>query len=261
MEALLLKEVEVKSNAVLEKNRTHILVFGGLLIAISVVLKLLFEIYIPLGGFPSLRINLNSIPIMLGGFILGPIPGFIIGVVSDILCYIIKPNGPLFLGFTLSSGLTGLIPAILWKYLKNKNLKAFKWVNLIFSIFALGFLFFSNTLSFEGMQVYYLGESLNPFILVLFFLLLVLFAGYPFFASYLLKKADAEESENLLVIITIEQIVNSVFLNTLWLTILYGQAWMVLLPARIITNIFLIPLYTIIIGTIFKILPKKYKSI
>lgn len=251
----------MKSNAITrERTRTQILVYAGLLIAISAVLKLLFEIYIPLGGFPSLRINLNSIPIMLGGIILGPIPGFVIGIISDLLCYVIKPNGPLFLGFTLSSGLTGLIPGILWKLFKNKNLKSLKWINLVFCILGIGVLFYSQTLRFEDGQFYYLEDPISLFFIGLFFLLILLFVSYPFIAVYLLKKAEAQESENLLTIITIEQIINSVVLNTLWLTILYGQAWMVLLPARIITNIFLIPIYTIIIAGILKILPERYKA-
>lgn len=250
----------VKSNAVIRsKTRTQILVYAGLLIAISIVLKILFEVYIPLGGFPSLRINLNSIPIILGGLLLGPLPGFAIGVISDLLCFIIKPNGPWFFGFTLSSGLTGLIPGLLWPYLKNRKLKGLKWINVIFSLGAVAFLLASNTISVSGSQVYYLDEPLNPFILILFIILVAVFAIYPFIAVRLLKYAEAEESENLLVVITIEQLLNSVFLNTLWLTMLYGQAWMVLLPGRVITNIFLIPMYTLIIAAILRILPEKYK--
>ena len=58
----------MKSNALSRgTTRTKLVVNCGLLIAISIVLKILFEMYIPLGGFPSLRINLTSLPIMLSG--------------------------------------------------------------------------------------------------------------------------------------------------------------------------------------------------
>ena len=99
------------------------------------------------------------------------------------------------------------------------------------------------------------------FIMILFAVLLVLFAVYPFVASRFMKENEAVETENLLVIITFEQIVNSIILNTWFLTILYGQAWLVLLPARVITNIFLIPLYTIVLAAILRMLPKKYLDI
>lgn len=63
----------MKSNAIgRSRSRTKVVVYAGLLIAVSVVLKLVFEIYIPLGGFPSLRINLTSIPTILSGILLGP---------------------------------------------------------------------------------------------------------------------------------------------------------------------------------------------
>lgn len=252
----------MKSNVFVQnRKKTRILVFGSLLIAISAILKILFEVYIPLGGFPSLRINLNSIPIILSGLILGPIPGFIVGVLSDLICYIIKPNGPLFLGFTLSSGLTGLIPGVFWVLIKDKKIPGFKWINLLFSLIALAILFSTNTLAIKDGIIYYMDDPLNLFVLSLFLLLIIIFSVYPFVAKYILRKVEAEESENILVIITFEQIINSVILNTLWLTILYGQAWMVLLPARIITNVFLIPFYTIIIALILKILPKNFKKI
>lgn len=249
----------MKSNAVVNRKiTTKKIVYCGLLIAISVVLKLLFEIYIPLGGFPSLRINLNSIPIILTGMTLGPVYGFVVGVISDLLCYVVKPGGPLFLGFTLSSGLTGLIPGILWKLLKNRRIKFINWTNLIFSIVSVVILFLTSTISYSNGQFLYMEEPISPIILGLFFLLILLFSIYPFIATRILNKNEARNSENLLLTISIEQIIDSVLLNTLWLTILYGQAWMVLLPARIITNFFLIPIYSLIILAILKILPKNF---
>ena len=87
----------MKSNALSRgTTRTKLVVNCGLLIAISIVLKILFEMYIPLGGFPSLRINLTSLPIMLSGILLGPLAGFIVGFISDLLCFFIKPGGPFF---------------------------------------------------------------------------------------------------------------------------------------------------------------------
>lgn len=250
----------MKSNAAVRRvSYTQILVYSGLLIAISVVLKILFEVYIPLGGFPSLRINLNAIPILLGGILLGPIPGFLIGVVSDLLCFVIKPGGPLFLGFTLSSGLTGLIAGVMYKFLHKREFKSLKYFNALVSVIVVLSLAYFNVISFRDGSIYYLDDPLNPLSFVLFLALLILFAIYPFFATRILKRAEAVASENLLFIVTVEQIINSVFLNTLWLTILYGQAWIVLLPARIITNVFLIPLYTIILAGVLKILPKKYQ--
>lgn len=251
----------MKSNAVSKSApRTRLLVFSALFIAISVVLKLIFEIYIPLGGFPSLRINLNSIPIIVSGLLLGPWAGFAVGVICDLLCFIVRPGGAWFIGFTLSSGLTGFIPGLLWKYTKDKKIHWLKWSNAVLAAGALLMLLSMRILSFDGSVLLYMGKPLSPLMFVLFVVLVLFFAAYPFIAGLFLKKAEALETENLLSIITVEQIVNSIVLNTLWLTILYGQAWRVLLPARIITNVFLIPIYTLLVAAVLKLLPGKYKN-
>lgn len=55
-------------------------------------------------------------PVILSGLVLGPAPGFLVGAVSDILGYLITPpgSGPYFPGFTLTQGLTGALPALLF---------------------------------------------------------------------------------------------------------------------------------------------------
>ena len=130
----------MKSNAFISSTtRTRIVVNCGLLIAISIVLKILFEVYIPLGGFPSLRLNITALPIMLSGILFGPLAGFAVGFISDILCFIIKPGGPFFIGFTLANGLTGFIPGLLFMMLRKKEIKHLEWFNLVFV--PVGFLF------------------------------------------------------------------------------------------------------------------------
>lgn len=252
----------MKSNAESRsRNRTTFVVFGGLLIAISVVAKLLFEVYIPLGGFPTLRLNLTALPIMLSGIILGPVGGFVVGILSDLLCYVIKPNGPWFIGFTISSGLTGLIPGYLYRLFRKKDMRGIRWINLGFVLISLAILFGSGLFHFENSTLYYSDSPLNPLILVLFVALMLIFSIYPFTAKFFMKDQFAKESEALLVIVTFEQVVNSIILNTWFLTFLYGQAWMILLPGRMITNLFLIPLYTIILAGVLKVIPRKYMQL
>lgn len=260
LEDILFRGNSMKSNIV-PKNptRTQLVVYCALFIAISVVLKLIFEIYIPIGGFPSLRINFSALPIMLSGIMLGPIPGFIVGIISDLINYVIKPNGPLFLGFTISSGLVGLIPGFLWFVLKNRKIQWVRWINLTLSLIAIFYLIGSGSLSFEGSQIFFMGEPVSTLFAILIFIIIVLFSAFPFISPYILKKNRAEIDDLLLFIITIEQIINSVLLNTIWLSFLYGQAWRVLLPARIITNVFIIPFYTIVIALILRVLQPDIK--
>ncbi len=251
----------MKSNAFISStNRTRVVVNCGLLIAISIVLKILFEVYIPLGGFPSLRLNITALPIMLSGILLGPLAGFAVGFISDLLCFVIKPGGPFFIGFTLASGLTGLLPGLLFMFLRKRETKYLEWFNSVFIVLAIAILAFSGTFSFENGAIYYAGQSLNMIFFILFIALMIAFAIFPIIV---VKKShlDSEyRSDHILFIVSVSQLVTSILLNTWFLSILYGQAVAVLLPARIVTNIFLIPLYTIMLVGLLRILPNFIKQ-
>ena len=246
----------MKSNAFISSTtRTRIIVNCGLLIAISIVLKILFEVYIPLGGFPSLRLNITALPIMLSGILFGPLAGFAVGFISDILCFIIKPGGPFFIGFSLANGLTGLIPGFLFMMLRKKEIKHLEWFNLAFIVLATIILAISGIFGFDNGTLYYAGEPLSMVFFVLFIALMIAFAVFPIIV---VKKSNLDSeyrSDHMLFIVSVSQLVTSILLNTWFLSILYGQAIAVLLPARIITNIFLIPLYTIMLVGLLKILP------
>lgn len=98
-------------------TRTLKLVYGALFIALGIILK-----YFEISVTPSFRISLTTIPTMLSGVILGPVWGFSVGLLSDIIQYFIKSDGGAFnIGFTLTSALYGLIPGLFAVYLKKKN--------------------------------------------------------------------------------------------------------------------------------------------
>lgn len=80
----------------------------AMFIALSVVLNTLRIGSISFGGFP----------IIYGGMALGPVLGFIIGLVSDLLGFLVRPSSNGFnLAFTLTSALTGAIPILVIRML------------------------------------------------------------------------------------------------------------------------------------------------
>ena len=153
----------------------------GILGALGIVLSLVASI--DLG--PYIRIGFSGIPNRIVDFLFGPIVGGIFGGIMDVLKYMVKPNGPFFIGFTLDAILGGVIYGI---FLYKKPLK---W-----------------------------WRVLIPEILVKVFI--------------------------------------NCGLNTLWVSMLYGKGFMVLLPARIIKNAIMLPIDTIILfvalGLLLKIL-------
>ena len=97
------------------KISSHKITTMGFLIALSIILTRIASLRIAIGGVEGIRIGLGGLPIILGGIIFGPLVGGIIGAFSDLLGYFINPIGAYMPHFTLTSALTGIIPALVLK--------------------------------------------------------------------------------------------------------------------------------------------------
>ncbi|MBA3061832.1 MAG: folate family ECF transporter S component [Atribacteria sp.] len=102
------------------KISSHKIATMGLLIALSIILTRIASLRIAIGGVEGIRIGFGGLPIILGGFLFGPLSGGLIGAISDVIGYFINPMGAYMPHFTLTSALTGIIPALVLK-LSQKN--------------------------------------------------------------------------------------------------------------------------------------------
>lgn len=242
----------MKGNAFEQKRpkigmTTNVMVRTSLFTAISVLLKLVFEVYIPLIGFPALRINLTSIPIMLSGIICGPIAGLLAGAFTDMLCYVIKPAGAYFPAFTITSALTGLIPGLIYKYFKKE--RNYSIINTIF-------VFIISGTCLLVLKIHN-DKSINIVFIIAFF---ILAAAYLVVPARVIKRENVNiKIDKILFTVSITQLITSLLLNTYFLSILYGKGFMIFLPGRVLSNFVLIPLYTIILSELLKIESIKIK--
>lgn len=85
-------------------SKTQVLAISGMLIAVAAVLGF-FKV--PISSI--LEIRFQTIPMAVGAMLFGPLTGGIIGAASDVVCYLVKPTGPFFPGFTISYFLIGVI--------------------------------------------------------------------------------------------------------------------------------------------------------
>jgi len=102
------------------KISSHKITTMGLLIALSIILTRIASLRIAIGGVEGIRIGLGRLPIILGGIIFGPLAGGLIGAFSDLLGYFINPIGAYMPHFTLTSALTGIIPATILILMRKK---------------------------------------------------------------------------------------------------------------------------------------------
>ena len=93
------------------------LVMNSMLIALSVILTRYLSIRISFFGVEGVRIGFGALPIFLAGFMYEPIDGFVVGALADVAGFLISPVGGAYMPqFTLTSALTGWIPAMVYKY-------------------------------------------------------------------------------------------------------------------------------------------------
>ena len=97
----------------MKKNPTYYLVASGLLIGLSVVLTRVFSVNLLIAGVPASRLSIGYVPIMLAGILLGPAWGFGVGVLADVVGFLLFPSGTFFPPITLTSGLVGVLPWLL----------------------------------------------------------------------------------------------------------------------------------------------------
>ena len=234
---------------------------AGILISMSLVLNLIFMVYIPVAGINSIKFTLSSAITMITGIVCGPLMGFFSGVIVDILTFIIKPGGgAYFPGFTIAAGLTGLMAGLIYKHLKNDKIN-YNLLNTIFiSILSGGFIgafIMKGLLTFQDKAIYYNGEPLSILYVIGFITLVIAYIIVPIVITSKLKLNI--KTNKILFMVSIIQFVTSIILNTYFLSVLYGKGYLVFLPARFLSNFFIIPIYTVVIATILETINKRFK--
>lgn len=107
------------------QSSTRRITYMAVFIALSVVINTMRFGSVSFGGFP----------IIYSGLVLGPVNGLIVGAVSDVLGFIIRPSsGGYNVVFTLTSALTGLIPIMVVKLFKVKY-PNYKFYQVLLGIF------------------------------------------------------------------------------------------------------------------------------
>ena len=219
---------------------TRKITLAALLVSISIVLTRFFGIVIPLGGYPSLSLDLGSVPILLSGIVLGPIFGGIVGLSSDAIGFFVNSRGGVFhFGFMLNSILTGVIPGLVFLFLKNKNLRLFKIVT-ISVLYILSTYYFLVVRSADSTAIKLLANTL-----------LFMVASSIITVDYKIKNKQLK-----LVIFTVLVVEVFVYiaLTPIWLYQLYELPYFISVLSRVFRAILLVPVKTVIIYQSLKIL-------
>lgn len=66
---------------------------------------------------PGSALKFIGFPLLLGSLLVGPRTGFAVGCLTDLILFSLRPAGPFFPGFTLTQGLTAMLPGLLTRKL------------------------------------------------------------------------------------------------------------------------------------------------
>ncbi len=100
------------------------LTVAAMLTAISVVIGIFCKSFLNFGG-GLFRITFENLPIILSGFLFGPVVGGMVGVATDIISYLLSGQVyPLNLIVTVGAGLIGVISGLLFRIpIKKRHLR------------------------------------------------------------------------------------------------------------------------------------------
>jgi ECF transporter S component (folate family) len=99
----------------------------ALLIALQVVLARFAGIQVSEG----LRVSFEAIPIIIAGIWLGPMAGFVVGLLADVIGTVISGYGVYFLPLAVTPVLNGVLPGLCFKYLWKGNMNFWKCVVMV----------------------------------------------------------------------------------------------------------------------------------
>ena len=108
----------------MQKRRftTKKLVLSALFVTLTILMSKFLKIKIATG----LVFSFGGYPLMFGGMVLGPYYGFMMGIVSDVIKFMLSPSQFGFnFAFTLLEGLLGWFPGfIVWRLTKGEGFSA-----------------------------------------------------------------------------------------------------------------------------------------
>ena len=230
------------------KSDVRQMTLGALFVILAIILKRL-AVMVPFLGFPSLKITLEVLPLIVAGLTLQPGYCFIVSIATDFLGLVLANAGGFpFLGFTLNAVLQTEIPCLLKIYLNEKNERLLerivKIVMVIISLLGCLYVFKINEVNISGSSY----QVTLPMLTILF-----IFIRY--YKNKLKEKDLRLFHLSILSVVAIELTV-TMFLTPYWLQTMYGIPFFASQFVRILKSCVMIPVGIIIVYTMNRMIQK-----
>ncbi len=120
------------------------------LLAILIALRIALNFAtIPIPQF-GMTLSLAHTPLMIIGWLFGPIIGLLTGALTDTICYFIKPTGVWYWMYAIQEPMLGLISGIIGSiYLLRKDTISHKFDMILFQVISISFFVFCLVFIFD----------------------------------------------------------------------------------------------------------------
>ncbi len=99
--------------------------------AIFIALQIVLARFVGIQVSEGLRVSFEAIPIILAGIWLGPMAGFLVGLLSDFFGTLIAGYGVYFLPLAITPILNGVLPGLCYHYLFKDNMNFAKCIAMV----------------------------------------------------------------------------------------------------------------------------------
>jgi ECF transporter S component (folate family) len=218
------------------KLELRAITFTALMVMLSVVLSI-FSIMVPLFGYPSMKIGLSQLPLMMVGLFYGPSWAFIAGLVEDVLELLTASIGFPFFGFTLNKILIAMIPA-LWMLIPKTKIKQFKYLPhmMMAGFWALAMVFVATINEVKiGKDLVQINLQTK---LGIFFMSTILVGFMILMLNVITKQYERKENRfsltDWVVVILLVELVVNLILTPIWLQTMYGIPFLLNVAPRLV---------------------------
>ena len=254
------------------KSDVRQVTLGALFVILAIILKRL-AVMVPFLGFPSLKITLEVLPLIVAGLTLQPGYCFIVSIATDFLRLVLANAGGFpFLGFTLNAVLQTEIPCLLKIYLNEKNERLLerivKIVMVIISLLGCLYVFKINEVNISGSSYQVTLPIKFTIFVIIAAMLTILFIFIRYYKNKLKEKDlclfHLMLCHNLVLqlfhlsilsVVAIELTV-TMFLTPYWLQTMYGIPFFASQFVRILKSCVMIPVGIIIVYTMNRMIQK-----
>lgn len=228
----------------IRNSRVQSMTLAALLIAVGVIFSGVFSFYLPLFGYPSLKVDLTSVILMVSGMLLGPWYGALVGAGTDLIGYVLFSPGTYHPGITFNAIMFGVIGGLVSRFIwQPREFKSMGYINIAIAMLLLGggvtYVLVTNTVFAGGESILLTPTIKLSLILSMILISLAMIAALVVIAYKYRSLMSLVQLAVFAILVT--EVVLNILIMPIWIEQLMGIPYPVGAFVRVFRAIFLIP--------------------